>query len=127
MSNTTQRGAGIMIVNNTREILNGEFHEAILDAILGDGVLCEELADVLKLSPVEGYPGRWRVDYADDSKGSDPDRICESCCRPLLDTEGGPCDGCLDANAVDDLEICADCEASTAAGTPDPHVCGSAE
>lgn len=63
MSNT-DRGKGIMIVNNTRERLDGEFHEAIMDAILGNGVLREELADVLKLTPVEGIPGRWRIDYA---------------------------------------------------------------
>lgn len=59
---TKKRGVGISIINNTGTDIR-MFHEYIMDAILAGGKLPEELADLLTLTPVDGYPDRWRVDW----------------------------------------------------------------
>jgi hypothetical protein len=55
--------AKITIINNTGDDLS-MFDNAIIAAVKAGGVLPEELADLLTLAPVAGYPGRWRVDWA---------------------------------------------------------------
>lgn len=50
-----------LIINNTGMDLS-DFDIVIGDAIRAGGILPEELADLLSLTPVDGYPGRWRID-----------------------------------------------------------------
>jgi hypothetical protein len=54
--------------NNTTVVLDSMMHTAILAGIANNGVLCEELADLIRLhlAPVKNPNGsdRWVVDWA---------------------------------------------------------------
>lgn len=53
-----------MVINNTGTDLS-MFDGAIRDAIANGGTLCEELADLLTLTPVDvNGETRWRVEWA---------------------------------------------------------------
>lgn len=53
----------LFIVNNTGTDLR-MFDEAIAAAIVANGVLPEELADLITLTPITPYVNRWRIDWA---------------------------------------------------------------
>lgn len=54
--------ADILIINNTGADID-VIHEAIMTVIRG-GEVPEEIADLVTVTPVDGYPGRYRVDAA---------------------------------------------------------------